>query len=52
MSVLSDRDIAAELANHNSSAVLAGLDDLIVTGVRGTNVRDLRLIYVGARTPA
>jgi len=40
-------DIAAELANHNSSAVLARLDDLIVTGVRGTNVRDLRLIYVG-----
>jgi hypothetical protein len=41
-------DIGAELANHNSSAVLGGLDDLIVTGVRGTNVRDLRLIYVGA----
>ena len=40
-------DIAAELANHNSSAVLARLDDLIVTGIRGTNVRDLRLIYVG-----
>ena len=40
-------DIGAELANHNSSAVLGGLDDLIVTGVRGTNVRDLRLIYVG-----
>ena len=39
-------DIGAELANHNSSAVLGGLDDLIVTGVRGTNVRDLRLIYV------
>jgi glycerate-2-kinase len=40
-------DIAAELANHNSNAVLAALDDLLVTGVRGTNVRDLRLIYVG-----
>lgn len=42
-------DIAAELANHNSHAVLAALDDLLVTGVRGTNVRDLRLIYVGGR---
>jgi glycerate-2-kinase len=40
-------DIAAELANHNSNAVLAALGDLLVTGVRGTNVRDLRLIYVG-----
>ena len=39
-------DIGAELANHNSSAVLGGLDDLIITGVRGTNVRDIRLIYV------
>jgi len=40
-------DIAAELANHNSHAVLDALDDLLTTGVRGTNVRDLRLIYVG-----
>ncbi len=40
-------DIAAELANHNSNAVLGALDDLLLTGVRGTNVRDLRLIYVG-----
>lgn len=39
-------DIQAELANHNSYKVLAALDDLLVTGVRGTNVRDLRLIYV------
>ena len=41
-------DIGAELANHNSYGVLAALDDLLVTGVRGTNVRDLRLIFVGA----
>jgi hypothetical protein len=34
-------------SQSGSSAVLGGLDDLIVTGVRGTNVRDLRLIYVG-----
>jgi hydroxypyruvate reductase len=39
-------NLRAELANHNSGGVLAALDDLIVTGVRGTNVRDLRLIYV------
>ncbi len=39
-------DSEAELANHNSHALLAALDDLVVTGVRGTNVRDLRLIYV------
>lgn len=41
-------DLAAELANHNSNVVLAALGDLLTTGVRGTNVRDLRLIYVGA----
>lgn len=40
-------DLAAELANHNSHVVLAALGDLLTTGVRGTNVRDLRLIYVG-----
>jgi hydroxypyruvate reductase len=39
-------DLAAELANHNSNVVLAALGDLLATGVRGTNVRDLRLIYV------
>ncbi len=41
-------DLTAELANHNSTAVLAALGDLLATGVRGTNVRDLRLIYVSA----
>ncbi len=41
-------DIDGELANHNSFGVLDALGDLIITGVRGTNVRDLRLIYVGA----
>jgi len=42
-------DLMAELANHNSNAVLAALGDLLITGVRGTNVRDLRLIYVSGR---
>ena len=41
-------DMSAELANHNSYAVLDALGDLIYTGIRGMNVRDLRLIYVGA----
>jgi glycerate-2-kinase len=41
-------DIAAELANHNSYVVLQALGDLLHTGVRGTNVRDLRLIDIGA----
>ena len=40
-------DIGAEMANHNSFHVLDSLDDLIYTGVRGMNVRDLRLTYVG-----
>jgi glycerate-2-kinase len=44
-------DLAAELANHNSNAVLGTLSDLLMTGVRGTNVRDLRLIYVGTPSP-
>ncbi len=43
-------DIEAELANHNSNTVLEALGDLIVTGVRGTNVRDLRLIHVARGT--
>lgn len=42
-------DLMAELANHNSNAVLTALGDLLITGVRGTNVRDLRLIYVAGR---
>jgi glycerate-2-kinase len=35
------------LANHNSFGVLDSLEDLIYTGIRGMNVRDLRLIYIG-----
>ena len=43
-------DVAAELANHNSNAVLTRLGDAINTGVRSTNVRDLRVVYVGGRS--
>ena len=44
-------DVNAELDNHNSYKALAAVGDLIHTGVRGTNVRDLRLIYVSGSTP-
>jgi len=38
-----------ELEEHNSYTVLSKLGDLIYTGARGTNVQDLRLVYVGGR---
>ncbi len=41
-------DVFAELANHNSYGALSALGDLLYTGIRGMNVRDVRLIYVGA----
>jgi glycerate-2-kinase len=41
-------DYRGELENHNSFGVLDALGDTLVTGIRGMNVRDLRLIYVGA----
>jgi len=44
-------DLAREMENHNSYAVLDALGDTIVTGVRGVNVRDLRVVYVGAPNP-
>ncbi len=40
-------DVAAELRRHNSSAVLQTLGDASDTGILGTNVRDLRVVYVG-----
>ena len=42
-------NLDAELKNHNSNPVLKALDDLIYTGHSGTNVRDLRVIYVAGR---
>jgi glycerate-2-kinase len=45
-------DLGQELSQHNSNPVLEALDDTIDTGVRQTNVRDLRVIYVdGMRAP-
>jgi glycerate 2-kinase len=40
-------DLAAELRHHNSTPVLQALRDTVYTGNTGTNVRDLRIIYVG-----
>ncbi|MFH1639139.1 MAG: MOFRL family protein, partial [Chloroflexota bacterium] len=36
-----------ELRHHNSTPVLEALEDTIYTGNTGTNVRDLRVVYVG-----
>jgi glycerate-2-kinase len=34
------------LKQHNSMHVLQHLQDAIVTGTQGTNVQDLRVIYI------
>lgn len=39
-------DVFRELENHNSSHVLQTLGDVILTGALGTNVQDLRVVYV------
>ena len=39
---------AGRVGQSQLFAVLDRLGDLIYTGIRGSNVRDLRLIYVGA----
>ncbi len=39
-------NLYAELKRHNSSPVLQSLDDAIITGNTGTNLRDLRIVYV------
>jgi len=44
-------DINAELLNHNSCGALEKLGDNILTGAQGTNVRDLRIVYVKDRMP-
>ena len=44
-------NVADELRNHNSYGALKRLGDNIFTGARGTNVRDLRVIYVRDRMP-
>jgi glycerate 2-kinase len=40
-------DVSKELQKHNSTPVLLQLGDAIDTGVGNTNIRDLRVIYVG-----
>jgi len=39
-------DISEELRKHNSTMVLNKLGDTIYTGVQGTNVQDLRIVYI------
>jgi len=43
-------DVNDELRRHNTCALLRALDDALDTGVLNTNVQDLRVVYVGART--
>jgi glycerate-2-kinase len=40
-------EVLEELKRHNSLIALKKLEDTIITGARGTNVQDLRVIYVG-----
>jgi glycerate-2-kinase len=40
-------DVLEELNRHNSFCALKKLEDTIITGARGTNVQDLRILYVG-----
>ena len=41
-------DLGEELRHHNSTPVLQALGDTVVLGNTGTNLRDLRVVYVGA----
>jgi glycerate 2-kinase len=36
-----------ELSNHDSYVALNELGDTVITGVKGTNVQDLRIVYIG-----
>ncbi len=40
-------NLVDELKSHNSEPVLEALGDTFVIGNTGTNVRDLRVVYVG-----
>ncbi len=42
-------NLGEELRHHNSTPVLQALGDAIYTGNTGTNVRDLRVIYIGGK---
>jgi glycerate-2-kinase len=39
-------DVALELRNHNSNYALQKLGDAVYTGIQGTNVQDLRVVYI------
>jgi glycerate 2-kinase len=39
-------DLETELRHHNSTAIFEALGDAIVLGNTGTNLRDLRIVYV------
>jgi len=41
-------ELADELRHHNTSPVLEALGDTVVTGNTGTNLRDLRVVYIAA----
>lgn len=41
--------LSEDLRTHNSYAALKALGDAIFTGIQRTNVRDLRIVYVGPR---
>jgi glycerate 2-kinase len=41
-------NLIEELRKHNTYPIFKALDDAVITGITGTNVRDLRLLYVGA----
>jgi len=43
-------DLHAEVREHNSYPVLRAIGDAIYTGVQGTNVQDLRVVYVAGRS--
>jgi glycerate 2-kinase len=42
-------DIATELRRHNTTPVLDALGDAVMTGNTGTNLRDMRVMYIGGR---
>ncbi|MCX8188327.1 MAG: DUF4147 domain-containing protein [Nitrososphaeria archaeon] len=43
-------NVLEELEEHNSYNALSKLSDLIFTGARGTNVQDLRAVFVGGKS--
>jgi glycerate-2-kinase len=44
-------DLALELRRHNSNPVLEALGDNAIIGNTGTNLRDIRVVFVGTSVP-